>query len=119
MNPEIEAKFLGSIVGSALGDAIGELAFLYREQNALSTVVARLTELRYTDETAMALGLATSLAHSGSLDEEHLGETFRHLFLHLQCKLLRGLPLLCYYARRRSGHAWCYGRSCIRRLSGY
>jgi poly(ADP-ribose) glycohydrolase ARH3 len=80
MKPEIEAKFLGSMVGSALGDAIGELAFQYPEQNTLSSVVERLEALRYTDDTAMAIGLATSLARLGSLDEEHLGETFHRNF---------------------------------------
>ncbi len=80
MNPEIEAKCLGSMVGSALGDAIGELAFQYPEQKKLSAVVGRLKELRYTDDTAMAIGLATSLTQLGNIDRNHLGETFRRNF---------------------------------------
>lgn len=80
MNMGVEAKYLGSMVGSALGDAIGELAFQYPEQNALSAVVESLEELRYTDDTAMAIGLATSLAQLGKLDGQHLGETFRRNF---------------------------------------
>ncbi len=80
MNAEIEAKFLGSMVGSALGDAIGELAFRFPKQERLSSEVERLKELRYTDDTAMAIGVATSLAQLGRLDGQHLGETFRRNF---------------------------------------
>ncbi len=80
MKSELEAKCLGGMVGSALGDAIGELAFRYPEQKTLFAVVARLEELRYTDDTAMAIGLATSLAQLGRLDAQHLGEIFRRNF---------------------------------------
>jgi poly(ADP-ribose) glycohydrolase ARH3 len=80
MKLEIETKYLGSMVGSALGDAIGQLAFQYPDHKELSAVVARLEELRYTDDTAMAIGLATSLAQMGGLDEQHLGDTFRRNF---------------------------------------
>jgi poly(ADP-ribose) glycohydrolase ARH3 len=76
----IEAKYLGSMVGSAVGDAMGELAFKYTEQKKLSAVVGRLKELRYTDDTAMAIGLATSVAQLGKIDIQHLGETFRRNF---------------------------------------
>ena len=78
--PDLEAKFLGSMVGSALGDAIGELAFSYPERARLSIAVEGKEVLRYTDDTAMAIGLATSLAQKGSVDGQHLGETFRRNF---------------------------------------
>jgi poly(ADP-ribose) glycohydrolase ARH3 len=80
--PNLEAEYLGSMVGSGLGDAIGELAFQYPEPKRLSAVIAKLEELRYTDDTAMAIGLATSLAELGSLDGQHLGETFQRNFHH-------------------------------------
>jgi poly(ADP-ribose) glycohydrolase ARH3 len=80
MEPALEAKYLGAMVGSALGDAIGELAFQCPEWEKLTAVVEGLEELRYTDDTAMAIGLATSLVQKGWLDGQHLGESFRRNF---------------------------------------
>jgi poly(ADP-ribose) glycohydrolase ARH3 len=73
----LEAKFLGGLVGSAIGDAIGELAFHYPDRDKLTGVVEGVSELRYTDDTAMAIGLATSLINKGGLEGRDLGETFR------------------------------------------
>ena len=78
--PTLEAKYLGAMIGSAVGDAIGELAFHYPERNKLAQVVEGVAELRYTDDTAMAIGLATSLTNKGHLDGQDLGETFRRSF---------------------------------------
>ena len=78
--PTLEAKYLGAMLGSAVGDALGELAFHYPERNKLSQVVEGVAELRYTDDTAMAIGLATSLVNKGYLDGQDLGETFRRNF---------------------------------------
>ena len=73
-------KYLGGMVGSAIGDAMGELAFQYPERDKLIAVAERVAELRYTDDTAMAIGLATSLVIKGNLEEHHLGETFQGNF---------------------------------------
>lgn len=80
----LTAKFLGSMVGSALGDAIGEMAFRLPDEAGLRAWIARLGPasdpaacLVYTDDTAMALGLAHSLVQMGCIDEQHLGDTFR------------------------------------------
>jgi ADP-ribosylglycohydrolase len=70
-------KFLGGMVGSALGDAIGELAFRYPEKERLSTHVAEVDTLVYTDDTAMAIALAESLIATGDVDAKHLGDCFR------------------------------------------
>jgi len=78
--PTLEAKYLGAMIGSAVGDAIGELAFHYPKRNKLSQVVKDVAELRYTDDTAMAIGLATSLVKKNCLDGQDLGETFRRNF---------------------------------------
>ncbi len=59
-------KYLDAMVGSALGDAIGELAFRYPEKSDLLQRVDQLGELRYTDDTAMAIGLAESIIEKGS-----------------------------------------------------
>ncbi len=74
---DVQSKFLGGMVGSALGDAIGELAFWRSNEARLRSKIARSDVLVYTDDTAMAIGLAESLAQLGRLDEQHLGDTFR------------------------------------------
>jgi poly(ADP-ribose) glycohydrolase ARH3 len=74
---DIKKKYMGGMVGSALGDAIGELAFRYRNKEDLCVQIDRLKELRYTDDTAMSIGLAESLIKKGCLDQHDLGETFR------------------------------------------
>ena len=73
-------KYLGCMLGSALGDAIGELAFRFPEEGRLRAAIAAAPVLRYTDDTAMAIGLAESLAERGDLDPHHLGRTFHRHF---------------------------------------
>jgi poly(ADP-ribose) glycohydrolase ARH3 len=73
-------KYLGCMLGSALGDAIGELAFRFPEEGRLRTAIAAASVLRYTDDTAMAIGLAESLAERKGLDPQHLGRTFHRHF---------------------------------------
>jgi poly(ADP-ribose) glycohydrolase ARH3 len=75
---DIKAKCLGAMVGSALGDAIGELAFHYTNREDLCIQLDRLREFRYTDDTAMSMGLAESILKKGDLNEQDLGETFKH-----------------------------------------
>jgi poly(ADP-ribose) glycohydrolase ARH3 len=75
-----QAKFIGAIIGSALGDAIGELAFHYPMEASLLSEVDRADTLVYTDDTAIAIGLAESIAAVGGLDQQHLGDTFRANF---------------------------------------
>ena len=78
---DLKSKYLGCLIGSAVGDAIGELAFRHPDQETLEATLNRAEILRYTDDTAMALGLAESLAERGVLDQEHLGRTFHRNFL--------------------------------------
>jgi poly(ADP-ribose) glycohydrolase ARH3 len=74
-------KYLGSMIGSARGDAIGELAFRYRTREELYAQIQQSKELRYTDDTAMSIGLAESILAKGDLDQQDLGDTFRRNFL--------------------------------------
>jgi poly(ADP-ribose) glycohydrolase ARH3 len=77
--PPLLAKFQGCLLASALGDAIGELAFTYPQETRLRQAVAQAEVLSYTDDTAMTLALTESLAELGRLDQEHLGRNFhRH-----------------------------------------
>ncbi|MFO8163048.1 MAG: ADP-ribosylglycohydrolase family protein [Desulfatiglandales bacterium] len=75
---DITKKYVGGMVGSALGDAIGELAFRYHSKDELCAQINRLKSLCYTDDTAMSIGLAESLIKKEGLDQHDLGETFRY-----------------------------------------
>jgi len=78
---ELQEKYLGGMIGSALGDAIGELAFRYRTKEELCARVEQIPELRYTDDTAMSIGIAESIVSKGRLDQQDLGDTFRNNYL--------------------------------------
>ncbi|MEJ2725600.1 MAG: ADP-ribosylglycohydrolase family protein [Deltaproteobacteria bacterium] len=78
---DIKSKFLGAMVGSAIGDAIGELAFRISDRERLAAYVEMVPELRYTDDTAMAIGLAESIAEEGGIGQQALGRTFARNFL--------------------------------------
>ncbi len=80
MTIDLKEKYLGGMLGSALGDAIGELAFLYPEKERLCSHLERLSELCYTDDTAMAIGLAESIIKEGGIHQHGLGETFSQNF---------------------------------------
>ncbi len=74
MDPE--DKIRGAMLGGALGDAIGELAFRLGDRAALTAAVDRRPSLVYTDDTAMAIGVANVLVAHGDLDPETLGRRF-------------------------------------------
>lgn len=57
----LKSQFIGSLVGTALGDSLGEGAG------------------RYTDDTAMTIGVAESLIAARGFDADHMARTFaRH-----------------------------------------
>ena len=76
----LRSKFLGGMIGTALGDAIGELAFRVLGEAGLRSAIQHTDVLVYTDDTAMAIGLAESITQFGGLDPQHLGDTFRSNF---------------------------------------
>jgi poly(ADP-ribose) glycohydrolase ARH3 len=75
-----KSKFLGCMIGSALGDAIGEVAFVHIREKSLSDFLEGSEPLVYTDDTAMALGIAESLVRMKQIDQQDLGDTFRRNF---------------------------------------
>jgi poly(ADP-ribose) glycohydrolase ARH3 len=77
---DLQEKYLGGMIGSALGDAIGELAFFHPHEETLCAHLEHLETYRYTDDTAMSIGIAESILKTGCLDEQDLGETFRENF---------------------------------------
>jgi len=84
---DLKGKYLGAMVGSALGDAIGELAFIYPGRKDLCAILNRIEKLVYTDDTAMAIGLAESILEKRAIDSQHLGDTFNRNF---HCEPWRG-----------------------------
>ncbi|NPV05489.1 MAG: ADP-ribosylglycohydrolase family protein [Syntrophaceae bacterium] len=74
------SKFIGALVGGALGDAIGEKAFRCAGREALLEAIAGAGVLRWTDDTAMSIGLAESICDRGGIDPQHLGDTFRRRY---------------------------------------
>jgi poly(ADP-ribose) glycohydrolase ARH3 len=68
------------MVGSALGDAIGEIAFVHIREKSLCDFLEGREPLIYTDDTAMALGIAESLLRMERIDQQDLGDTFRRNF---------------------------------------
>jgi poly(ADP-ribose) glycohydrolase ARH3 len=76
MAVDIRDKFLGGMIGSALGDAIGELAFSHPERDRLIAAVERSPELSYTDDTAMAIGLAEALVREEKINQQIIGKIF-------------------------------------------
>jgi len=77
---DIKEKYLGGMIGSALGDAIGELAFFHPNKEPLCANLEQLETYRYTDDTAMSIGIAESILKTACLDEQDLGGTFRENF---------------------------------------
>jgi len=69
------------MIGSALGDAIGELAFRHPNKENLCAQLDKREEYRYTDDTAMALGIAESLTKQQDLDQQALGAQFHENYL--------------------------------------
>jgi poly(ADP-ribose) glycohydrolase ARH3 len=86
MRVDLKGKFLGGKVGSALGDAIGELAFRYPDRDRLIAVVEQAETLTYTDDTAMAIGLAESILEKNGIDSRHPMAYSEALF----CAVLNG-----------------------------
>ena len=84
---ERRGKFVGALVGTGVGDAIGELAFRHPTREGLVAAVDRQEKLIYTDDTAMAIGVASSLVQVGGLDQQHLGDTLRKNY---RCEPWRG-----------------------------
>jgi poly(ADP-ribose) glycohydrolase ARH3 len=77
---DLRGKYLGGMIGSALGDAIGELAFFHPHKETLCAHLEHLETYRYTDDTAMSIGIAESILKTGYLNEQDLGKTFRENF---------------------------------------
>lgn len=74
---DIHTRFMGTMIGSALGDAIGECALEITNRANLLEYINGDEELCYTDDTVMSLATAELLISQGSIDQQLLGDKFR------------------------------------------
>ena len=70
-------KFYGVLIGCAVGDAIGELASGHQDKHSLNEWLSKGDILRYTDDTAMSIGLVESILEKQSVDENSIGKKFQ------------------------------------------
>jgi poly(ADP-ribose) glycohydrolase ARH3 len=80
----MESRFVGTMVGLALGDALGAPYEGGWMERAVWKVIAR-GALRYTDDTEMALLLAESLLAHGGVEQDALAATWAE-----RCRWARG-----------------------------
>ena len=75
---QLRHKFLGSLLGAALGDAIGASREGHRMAAQHETGLVDLTSgsLRYTDDTHMTIGIAESLVECRGFDGAHMAGRF-------------------------------------------
>jgi poly(ADP-ribose) glycohydrolase ARH3 len=74
----LRAKFLGALVGTAIGDAVGA-GFERRPAAEIEAIEAAADSrelLTYTDDTHMMIGVAESLVEKEGFDGEHLARVF-------------------------------------------
>ena len=73
-------RAIGALLGCAIGDAIGELAFTHASKERLQAAVEGAQRLVYTDDTAMAIVIATALVEDGLINAQALGDRFARAF---------------------------------------
>ena len=77
-NYALKSKFLGGMVGAAVGDAVGAFFEGKRKVSVeeILNTIRKVSKLRYTDDTQMTIGLAESIIRSEGVDAEDLVKTF-------------------------------------------
>ena len=104
---KLKLKFLGCLVGMAIGDALGarrEGRGMSRSEDIVS-LAEKLEQLIYTDDTHMTIGIAESLIENKGFDGEHMAQTFIRNY---EAELWRGYgpgpPII--FGMIKSGEAW-------------
>ena len=73
-------RAIGALLGCAVGDALGELAFTHASRARLQAAAERAQRLVYTDDTAMAIVIADALVEDGLINAQALGDRFARAF---------------------------------------
>ncbi len=80
MSDLIQTKTLGALIGGALGDAIGEIACRDPARDAVLAQLDQVEQLRYTDDTVMAIAVAETLIEFGDVEPQILGNLFQERY---------------------------------------
>lgn len=83
MTIDIHPKFLGAMVGSALGDAAGYLAYKYQQRHDLLEKIDSVERLTFTADTVMAVAMAETLIENDEINTKKLGD---HFLKHFESK---------------------------------
>ena len=104
---KLKSKFLGCLVGTAIGDALGagrEGMGMSKSEDIVS-LAEKLGQLIYTDDTHMTIGIAESLIENKGFDGEHMAQTFIRNY---EAEPWRGYgpgpPII--FGMIKSGEAW-------------
>lgn len=80
MSDLLQSKYLGALLGGAIGDAIGELACRDPGREAVLAQIEQAEQLRYTDDTVMAIAVAETLIEFGDVEPQILGNLFQERY---------------------------------------
>jgi len=74
----LRSKFLGSLVGTGVGDALGASLEGWRrvDEAEIRALAEKRSTLAYTDDTHMMIGVAESLIENKGFDGEHMTRRF-------------------------------------------
>ena len=74
----LKSKFLGSLIGTGVGDAVGAGFEGWRMvgPEVIKAAADKQRVLTYTDDTHMMIGIAESLVENQGFDGEHMAHTF-------------------------------------------
>jgi len=103
----------GTLVGAALGDAIGEIAFGFSEREKLEETVRGKERLCYTDDTAMMIGLAESMIERGMIETEYTGTIFHRNFNREPWRGYAGSPPTVFSRVEREGVTYAEAASAL------
>lgn len=81
MTLDRHTQFLGAMIGSAMGDAIGELANRVTKRESLIEEIETAELLRFTEVTVTTSAIAEMLVELGEIDAQRLGNTLREHYL--------------------------------------
>ena len=108
MTIDIHDKFLGAMVGGALGDAAGFLAYKYQQRDDLLDRIDHADSLTYTADTVMAIAMAETLIRDGTISSKSLGDSFLKHFANKPWQRQGAEPPEIYRIVEREGIDYVY-----------